>query len=99
MFPNVLAKIFGTKAGRDIKALQPLKEAINAREQHYQSLTDAELAAKTAELKTKIEQGASLEDVQVEAFATVREAGRRILNMRHYDVQLIGGMELHKGRI
>ena len=99
MFPNVLAKIFGTKAGRDIKALQPLKEAINARESHYQSLTDVELAAKTAEFKLQIEQGASIEDVQAEAFATVREAGRRILNMRHYDVQLIGGMELHKGRI
>jgi preprotein translocase subunit SecA len=99
MFPNVLAKIFGTKAGRDIKALQPLKDAINAREPYYESLTDAELAAKTAEFKLQIEQGASLEDVQAEAFATVREVGRRILNMRHYDVQLIGGMELHRGRI
>ncbi len=99
MFPNVLAKIFGTKADREIKALQPLKEAINAREPHYKSLSDAELAAKTAEFKLKIDQGATLDDLLVEAFATVREAGRRILNMRHYDVQLIGGMELHKGRI
>ncbi len=99
MFPNVLAKIFGTKADRDIKALQPLKEAINAREPHYKSLSDAELAAKTAEFRHQIDNGASLDDLLVEAFATVREAGRRILSMRHYDVQLIGGMELHKGRI
>ncbi|MBI2686289.1 MAG: preprotein translocase subunit SecA [Acidobacteria bacterium] len=99
MFPNVLAKIFGTKADREIKALQPLKEAINAREPDYKSLSDAELAAKTAEFKLKLEQGAVIDDILVDAFATVRETGRRILNMRHYDVQLIGGMELHKGRI
>ncbi|HEU0119050.1 MAG TPA: preprotein translocase subunit SecA [Bryobacteraceae bacterium] len=99
MFPNVLAKIFGTKADREIKALQPLKDAINGREPHYKSLSDAELAAKTAEFKQQLEQGASLDDILPEAFAVVRETGRRILNMRHYDVQLIGGMELHKGRI
>jgi preprotein translocase subunit SecA len=96
---NLLAKIFGTKADREIKSLRPTIAAINEREAHFQSLSDAELAAMTAEFRTQLDQGASLDDILVDAFATVREAGRRKLGMRHYDVQLIGGIELHKGRI
>jgi len=96
---TVLAKIFGTKADREIKALGPSKDAINAREDYYKSLSDEDLAAKTAEFRLKLDQGATLDDLLVEAFATVRETGRRVLNMRHYDVQLLGGMVLHHGKI
>ncbi|MBM3787088.1 MAG: preprotein translocase subunit SecA [Acidobacteria bacterium] len=99
MINTVLAKIFGTKADREIKALGPSKDAINAREDYYKSLSDEDLAAKTAEFRLKLDQGATLDDLLVEAFATVRETGRRVLNMRHYDVQLLGGMVLHHGKI
>jgi len=99
MINIALAKIFGTKADREIKALTPWQDAINALEAHYQSLTDAELSAKTAEFRLQFDQGAKLDDILVEAFAAVREVGRRILNMRHYDVQLLGGMVLHHGKI
>jgi preprotein translocase subunit SecA len=95
----VLAKIFGTKTEREIKGMLPTVAAISELEPAMQALSDADLAAKTIEFKSRIEQGASLDDLLVEAFAVVREAGRRVLNMRHFDVQLIGGMVLHKGKI
>jgi preprotein translocase subunit SecA len=95
----VLAKIFGTKNEREIKSMLPTVAAIGDLEPAMQALSDADLAAKTIEFKSRIEQGASLDDLLVEAFAVVREAGRRVLNMRHFDVQLIGGMVLHKGKI
>src|SRR5215467_6503715 len=99
MIDAVLAKIFGTQNERDIKALRPLISAINALEAEVQQLSDIDLAAKTIVFKEKLAQGATLDDLLVEAFAVVREAGRRVLNMRHSDVQLIGGMVLHKGKI
>src|SRR5215467_7375224 len=99
MIDAVLAKIFGTQNERDIKALRPLISAINALEAEVQQLSDIDLAAKTIVFKEKLAQGATLDDLLVEAFAVVREAGRRVLNMRHFDVQLIGGMVLHKGKI
>src|SRR5437667_6220133 len=99
MIDLVLAKIFGTQNERDIKALRPLIVAINALEPQVQQLSDIDLAAKSIEFKEKIAQGAALDDLLVEAFAVVREAGRRVLNMRHFDVKLIGGMVLHKGKI
>jgi preprotein translocase subunit SecA len=95
----VLAKIFGTKNEREIKAMLPVVASINELEPKMRELSDIDLAAKTIEFKEKLAQGATLDDLLIEAFAVVREAGRRVLNMRHFDVQLIGGMVLHKGRI
>src|SRR5689334_16203551 len=99
MIDTVLAKVFGTKHDREIKRLRPIVAAINGLEPQMQALSDAELAAKTAEFKERVANGASLDDILVEAFAVCREAGRRVLNMRHFDVQLIGGMVLHHGKI
>ncbi len=96
---KVLAKVFGTKNEREVKEMQPAVAAIGALEPAMRALSDAELAHKTVEFKERIAQGATLDDLLVEAFAVVREAGRRVLNMRHFDVQLIGGMVLHKGKI
>src|ERR1041384_174135 len=95
----VLAKIFGTKNEREIKALLPSVAAINDLEPAMQALSDIDLAAKTIEFREQLAQGAPLDDLLIPAFAVVREAGRRFLNMRHFDVQLIGGMVLHRGRI
>ncbi|MGH9719164.1 MAG: preprotein translocase subunit SecA, partial [Bryobacteraceae bacterium] len=99
MIDAVLAKIFGTKTEREIKAMRPTIVAMNDLEPALQNLSDAELAAKTIEFKEKLAQGATLDDLLIEAFAVGREAGRRVLNMRHFDVQLIGGMVLHRGKI
>src|SRR5512142_2516306 len=99
MIDAVLAKVFGTKNTREIKAIQPIVAAINDLEPRIQQLSDIDLAAKTIEFKEKLAQGAALDDLLPEAFAVVREGGRRFLHMRHFDVQLIGGMVLHQGRI
>src|SRR5580765_6825044 len=94
-----LAKVFGTNTEREVKGMLPTVAAINALEPQLRELSDADLAAKTIEFRERIAQGATLDDLLIEAFAVVREAGRRVLNMRHFDVQLIGGMVLHKGKI
>ncbi|HUE04565.1 MAG TPA: preprotein translocase subunit SecA [Bryobacteraceae bacterium] len=99
MIDAVPAKVFGTKNKREIKAIQPLIAAINDLEPAIQQLSDIDLAAKTIEFKEKLAQGAPLDDLLIEAFAVVREAGRRFLGMRHFDVQLIGGIVLHRGKI
>jgi preprotein translocase subunit SecA len=99
MIDPILAKIFGTKNEREIKALRPAIAAINDLEPQLKELSDIDLAAKTIEFKEKLSQGATLDDILVEAFAVCREGGRRVLNMRHFDVQLIGGMVLHHGKI
>src|SRR3954449_3705090 len=99
MIDAVLAKVFGTKNEREVKAMLPTVAAINALEPALRELSDIDLAAKTIEFKEKIAQGASLDDLLIEAFAVVREAGRRVLHMRHFDVQLIGGIVLHHGKI
>jgi preprotein translocase subunit SecA len=99
MIDAVLAKIFGTQNERDVKVIRPRITAINALEAQIQQLSDIDLAAKTIEFKEKLAQGATLDDLLVEAFAVVREAGRRVLNMRHFDEQLIGGVVLHQGKI
>ena len=92
-------KIFGTKNERDLKKLRPYVSAINELEPQIQKLSDDQLRAKTAEFKEKLKQGASLEDILIEAFAVVREAGKRSIHMRHFDVQLMGGVVLHQGKI
>ena len=95
----ILAKIFGTKTEREIKSMLPTVAAINDLEPDLRQLSDIDLAAKTIEFKERIAQGATIDDLLIEAFAVVREAGRRFVNMRHFDVQLIGGMVLHHGKI
>jgi preprotein translocase subunit SecA len=99
MFQWTLKKVFGTKHERELKRLRPIVEAINGREASFAKLSDDQLKAKTAEFKQKLAQGASLEDIKFDAFAALREGSKRALGMRHYDVQLIGGMVLHEGRI
>src|SRR5919202_3681812 len=99
MLEGALAKVFGTKHDREIKAIRPLVAAINDLEPQLKQLSDADLAAKTQDFKQRVANGASLDDILIEAFAVAREAGRRVLNMRHFDVQLIGGIVLHRGRI
>ncbi|MCB9589757.1 MAG: preprotein translocase subunit SecA [Polyangiaceae bacterium] len=99
MLTWVAKKLFGTANDRAIKKSRPKVDLINAMEPALKKLSDAELQAKTAEFKEKLDNGASLDDILVEAFAVCREGGRRVLNMRHYDVQLMGGMVLHNGSI
>ncbi|WP_407951518.1 preprotein translocase subunit SecA [Pendulispora albinea] len=99
MFAWALKKILGTSHEREVKRLRPRVEAINALEPAIKKLSDAELRAKTFEFKEKLENGATLDDILHEAFAVAREAGWRALKMRHFDVQLIGGMVLHGGNI
>src|ERR1700742_3944777 len=99
MIDSILAKVFGTKNEREVKAMLPAVAAIGELEPAMRALSDIDLAAKTIEFKERLAQGAMLDDLLIEAFAVVREAGRRVLNMRHFDVQLIGGMVLHKGKI
>ena len=99
MLGQILAKVIGTQNEREIKRLRPRVAEISALEPQIQVLTDEQLRQKTEEFKKRVAGGESLDDVLVEAFAVVREAGKRVLNMRHFDVQLIGGMVLHGGKI
>jgi preprotein translocase subunit SecA len=96
---GLFRQIFGSKNDREIKKLEPRVQLINAFEDGLKKLSDDELRGKTAELRTKLDNGASLDDLLHEAFAVCREAGWRAVRMRHFDVQLIGGMVLHSGRI
>jgi preprotein translocase subunit SecA len=96
---TLLAKIIGTANERELKRMRPFVLEINAKEPEIQKLTDEQLRAKTAEFRTRLQGGATLDDLLPESFAVVREAGRRTLNMRHFDVQLIGGIVLHRGKI
>jgi len=99
MIQKVLGKIFGTAHERQMKRLQPAVDQVNALESKMQGLSDAELAGKTTEFKERIAKGETLDALLPEAFAVCREASKRVLGMRHYDVQLIGGMVLHSGSI
>jgi len=96
---NFLTKVFGSKNERELKQIQPLVEKINALEPEVQALQDEQLKARTTEFRQRLAQGEPLDDLLPEAFATVREASMRILKMRHFDVQLIGGIVLHQGKI
>ena len=99
MISGLLKKIFGTKNDREIKALTKEVEKINALESEYEKLSDDDLKNKTNIFKERLQNGETLDDILVEAFATVREASKRVLGLRHYDVQLIGGIVLHQGKI
>src|SRR5512147_3045093 len=99
MYKWISRKLFGTENERTLKKIQPLVPAINSLESQIQPLTDDQLRGKTAEFKEKLAQGATLDDILPEAFAVVREASRRTTRMRHFDVQLIGGVVLHRGMI
>jgi preprotein translocase subunit SecA len=99
MIGQILAKVIGTQNERELKRLRPVVDEINALEPSIQPLTDEQLRGKTEEFRKRIADGEALDDLLPEAFAVVREAGRRVLNMRHFDVQLIGGMVLHNGTI
>ena len=99
MISGLLKKIFGTKNDREIKALTKEVEKINALEAEYEKLSDEDLKNKTNIFKERLQNGETLDDILVEAFATVREASKRVLGLRHYDVQLIGGIVLHQGKI
>src|SRR5688572_29588167 len=96
---GILAKIFGSKNQRELNRLQPLVDRINGLEPTMQAKSDGQLAAMTGELKQRLANGAPLNDILPEAFAVAREGGVRALRMRHYDVQLIGGMILNSGKI
>ncbi len=99
MIQKILRKIIGTKNERELKRLQPRVQAINALEPPLRSLSEAELRARTDALGQRLAQGATVEEILEEAFATCREVARRVLDMRHFDVQLLGGMVLHQGKI
>ncbi len=99
MISNLASRIFGSRNERIIKRHRKTVEAINRLEPEFEALSDDQLAAKTAEFRQRFNDGESLDQLLPEAFATVREAGKRVLNMRHFDVQLIGGMVLHSGKI
>jgi preprotein translocase subunit SecA len=96
---NVLTKFFGSRNDRLLKELWPVANQINALEPDMQALSDEQLAAKTAEFRQRLDNGATLDELLPEAFAVVREASVRVLGMRHFDVQLIGGIILHQGKI
>ena len=96
---GIARKIFGTENDRKLKKLRPIVDTINALEVEYEALSNSELKSKTAEFKKRVQNGEELDDLLPEAFATVREAAKRTLGQRHYDVQLIGGITLHTGEI
>jgi preprotein translocase subunit SecA len=99
MISTVLTKIFGTKHDREMKKIQPIVDQINALEPKMQALSDEQLKAKTPEFQQRLKNGETVNDILPEAFAVCREASKRVLGMRHYDVQLIGGYVLNRGNI
>src|SRR5258706_10079063 len=99
MINAILTKIFGSRNERELKKLWPKVAEINALEPSIQALSDDQLKAKTAEFKDRLAKGATLDDLLPEAFAVVRETSKRVMGMRHFDVQMLGGMVLHSGKI
>jgi len=99
MFAPLLKKLFGSKNEREVKRMLKAVQAVNALEEQMLSLSDEQLRSKTEEFKARLEKGETLDQILPEAFAVCREAGKRVMGMRHFDVQLIGGMTLHEGRI
>ena len=99
MFAPLLKKLFGSKNEREVKRMLKAVQAVNALEEQMLSLSDEQLRSKTEEFKARLEKGETLDQILPEAFPVCREAGKRVMGMRHFDVQLIGGMTLHEGRI
>ena len=99
MLKKLVESFIGSKSERSLKTVQPVVDQINALEEEISKLSDDQLKAKTPEFKERLAKGESLDDILPEAFACVREASKRVLKMRHYDVQLIGGITLHRGKI
>ena len=99
MFQKMITKVFGSKEDRDVKRFRDIVEAVNQREPDIKKLTDAQLQSKTPEFRQKLDAGASLDELLPDAFAVVREAAVRTLKQRHYDVQIMGGVALHRGAI
>ncbi|MCG8316671.1 MAG: preprotein translocase subunit SecA, partial [Pseudomonadales bacterium] len=99
MLGRALRKVFGSKNDRELKRMKKLVVVINQLEEQFESYSDEELKAKTDEFRSRLDKGETLDTLLPEAFATVREASKRVMGMRHFDVQLIGGMTLHEGRI
>lgn len=99
MIRSIAKKVFGTKNERELKRMQVVVDKVNALEEQMKEVDDAALQGKTPEFRQRLEQGESLDDLLPEAFAVVREAAWRVLEMRHFDVQIIGGMVLHQGKI
>ena len=96
---GIFNKIFGSHTDRELKRINPIVDQIDVLEDAYKELSHAELRGKTAQFKERLAAGETLDDILPEAFATVREAAGRVLGMRHYRVQLVGGIVLHQGRI
>ena len=96
---GIFSKIFKSYSEKEVKRVMPIVDKINSLETEIQKLKDTELKAKTNEFKERLQKGETLDDILPEAFAVVREASKRVLGMRHFDVQLIGGIILHQGRI
>ena len=96
---GIFRKIFKSYSEKEVKRVMPIVEQINGLEEEISKLTDEQLKNKTNEFKKQLEEGKTLDDILPEAFAVVREASKRVLGMRHFDVQLIGGIILHQGRI
>ncbi|WP_408096208.1 preprotein translocase subunit SecA [Peredibacter sp. HCB2-198] len=99
MLDSMMRKLFGTKQDRDMRALRPILAEINSLEPKYKAMSDDELKNQTQIFKDKLKNGATVNDILPDAFAVVREAGRRVMNMRHFDVQMLGGITLHQGKI
>ncbi len=99
MLPKLLTSIFGSRNERLLKQYRQIAQKVNAFEPAFEQLSDTELRAKTEEFRNRHAQGESLDALLPEAFATVREGGKRVLKMRHFDVQLMGGIALHQGKI
>ncbi|MDX1801796.1 MAG: preprotein translocase subunit SecA, partial [Marinobacter sp.] len=99
MFTKLATKMFGSKNAREIKRMRKVVARINELEESVGGLSDSELQGKTMEFRRRLDEGETLDQILPEAFATVREASRRAMGMRHFDVQLIGGITLHEGHI
>src|SRR4030042_2759669 len=96
---SILSKIFGDANEKYLKTLQPIVEKINSLEKEFEGFSDEKLKEKTEEFKEKLKKGKTFDDILPEAFALVRESAKRTLKQRHFDVQLIGGIVLHQGKI
>lgn len=99
MLDTMMRKVFGTKQDRDMRALRPILDQVNALEPKYQSMTDDQLQAQTQVFRNQLQNGSTVNDILPDAFALVREASKRVMNMRHFDVQIMGGLVLHNGKI